>query len=172
MPSCRAAGAALEKLASVDAAKRLKSGSVEVHLQAAAGDNVTQGLPSGEPPASDRDCAAQPTMTSLPARYACTYVEQLAHYPVHLPADAVHTPSGQTTPAPVTNGTGPSPQPSSSAPATAGPAAEGVAAPAGGPAATAEADEAPKQSAARTLAEEDALLARAHAISVSVDLFH
>jgi hypothetical protein len=41
---CVAAGTALEKqLASIDAAKRVKSGSVEVHLQASAVDGVTPG---------------------------------------------------------------------------------------------------------------------------------
>ena len=85
---------------------------------------------------------------------------------VGTPAEAAVATSGQPVPAPTTNGTGPSPQPPGSALATAPSATDGAAAPAASAVDAVEADEAPRQSAARTLAEEDALLARAQAISV------
>lgn len=79
-----------------------------------------------------------------------------------MPTDA---PAAPSLPAPTTNGTGHSPQPPGSAPSAGSPPTDASAA----PAAAAGTDSEQRKEVGKTLAEEDALLARAQAIRVHHD---
>ena len=87
---------------------------------------------------------------------------------VMLSADGLGTaPSGQSLPVPTTNGTGHSPQPPCSTPADGAPASDAPTAAATTAASGLDGEQ--RKDAARTPAEEDALLARAQTIRVRSD---